>query len=478
VNGNNNGTTQISARDLLTVVFRRKVPILLVAVVVAAATLTAASRSVSLFRGSAKILVKRQGPSPLATTWTPFYGLEEEMNTEVEIVRTRPVLERAVEILLDKKVRIHTESGDSIITRDPTVDELAAGVSAEPVEMSNIIVVRYTGSDPEFVAEAVDAVAQAYVEHRVMIRKTSGMEGFFSDQLAVLDERLLGLQEKELALRKEGEIFDLEWQYHVILNRRTEIALDLAETRARRLGVEQKLALAERRLAEDPDVLMPFAEFFSGDLGGKMLLEYWSLRRERDRTASMLTEKNPQVKALDQRLEMMRKRFKEEAKRRIRELEYELEDLVAEENGYEVVIEEISDQLRSTPDVVARILHLEKEIHYTYLHYDKLLEKMLDTMSSEVNDIRISNAKVISPASVQMTGAGRMQSLYIIFSLLLGLGLGVGFGFLLENLDHSVRSASDVEDTIGVPLLGSVPDSRDLSGFTEHLNTRFGQEAK
>jgi uncharacterized protein involved in exopolysaccharide biosynthesis len=476
MNGKDTGTSQVSARELLSVMFRRKVPIVLSAVLVAAATLTAASRTTSVFQATTKVYLRRTGATPLATTWTPFYGLEEEMNTEVEIITTGLVLERAAEILREREVYVSVTSGDSLITREPTAGDLGAGISAIPVEMSNIILIRYTGADPPFVAEAANAVAEAYVEHRGEVRRSGGMDEFFRDQLTLLDQRILDLRETELMLRKQGEIYDLEWQYHMSLSRRNDLWGELADIRSRRLAEEQKLTLAKERL-EDPDVLVPFPQFARDKIGGQMLSDYWILRKERDEKAAIFTAENPEVVMLDNRIEKMEERFREEIERRITENEYLLEDLKAEERGFEIEANKISAQLLQTPEVVAQIQHLQKEIFYTYAHYEKVLEKMLDTMASEANDIRLSNAKIIGRAEAQLTKAGKMQSVYVAFSILLGITLGIGFGFLLENLDHSVRTASDVEDTLGVPLLGSVPNTRRLTALTKRVDRTFGENS-
>ncbi len=470
MNGEELTRAQISTREILTVIFRRKVPIVLCAVLVAAAALTAASRARSVYQATAKVLLRRMGPTALATTWTPFYGLEEEMNTEVEIVNTASVLGRAVEILREKGVYIHEEVGDSVVTRAPTIDDLAGGLSAEPVEMSNIILIRFRGQDPEFVGEAANALAQAYVEHRLQVRRTSGILDYFEDQLRQVEERLIELKEEELALRKQGEIYDLEWQQRVAIRNKGELELKLQEARSKRIAEERKLAAMKRRLEEDPDLLLPFPEIAGDRLIIDMLTQYWNLRAQRDEKASLFTDDNPQVKMLDERLERMRLRFREEIQRRIKEKEFLIEDLRAEEAGYQKAIKDILTELRTTPEVVVQIEHLQKEIAYTYKHYDQLLEKMLETMVSEASDTRLSNAKVISPATVELTKAGKMKTVYVAFSILLGITLGVGFGFLLENMDHSVKSPDDVEDVLGVPVLGSIPDSRAVPDITRRLN--------
>jgi uncharacterized protein involved in exopolysaccharide biosynthesis len=477
MNGNDTGTTQVSAREILTIIFRRKTPIILVAVVVATAALTAASRTTSVYRATAKVLIRRIGATPLSTTWTPFYGLEEEMNTEVELMTTEVVLERAVEILKEGGVYLYVASGDSQIAREPTVSDIAAGISASPVEMSNIILVRYTGPKRAFVAEAANAVAEAYVEHRVTVRRAGSVDEFFGEQLTQLEGRLMDLKQMELQLRRESEIYDLEWQYRAAINRRSAIQEQLALLTSQRTAEEEKTKLVQERLEEDPDVLVPFAKFSQDRIGGQMLSEYWSLRRERDQHAATFTEENPQVKMLDERIAKMEARFKEEVDRRVKEQQFLLEDLRAEETGFREAVTEISDELRPIPEVVAQIAHLEKEIHYTYMHYDKVLEKMLDLMASEATDARMSNAKVVGRARAELTKAGRMQTIYIAFSMVLGITLGVGFGFLLETMDHSVRSAADVEEILGLTLLGSIPDNRRLPTLTDRVDKTFSGDS-
>jgi|GEM_PF-1463968 len=471
MNNSENGKPGISTREILTVVFRRKVPILICALVVAAVALTAASRTTSLYEATVKVLVRRTGPTALSTTWTPFFGLEEEMNTEVQIVSTTSVLEIALQSLKDDNRYISERVGDSVYTRQPTLADVGAGLSADPVEMSNVILIRYRGSDPNFAAWTAEAVAEAYVQHRIMVRKTGGIEEFFEDQLRRTEERLIDLKEHELDLRKEGEIYDIEFQQNIAIRNKGEFELKLGEVRSDRIAEERKLESMKRRLKEDPDLLLPFPEFAGDKLINEMLGSYWRLRAERDERASLFTDTSPEVRMLDERLEKMRKRFHDEVERRIKEKEFYIEDLKAQEAGLEHSIVEVAEQLRETPDILAQIEHVEKEIYYTYSHYDHLLMKMLETVVSEANDSRVSNAKVISDASVSATRAGKMKSVYVVFSIVLGLTLGVGFGFLLENLDHSVKSADDVEDLLGVPVLGSIPDSDRISDITHRVSS-------
>jgi len=47
---------------------------------------------------------------------------------------------------------------------------------------------------------------------------------------------------------------------------------------------------------------------------------------------------------------------------------------------------------------------------------------------------------------------------YVLLALAAGLMLGVGLSFLLEELDESWRSATEVERVSGVPTFGVIPE--------------------
>jgi uncharacterized protein involved in exopolysaccharide biosynthesis len=446
--------------------------------IVAAAALSAASRSKSVYDATAKVLIRRVGATALTTSWTPFLGLEEEMNTEVEIIHSEPVLQRAVDILKERDVSVSETVKKHRTTRPPTVRDIASGVSADPMERSNIMVIKFRGSDPKFVGEAANAVAEAYVEDRVQVRKTAGLEDYFSEQISALENRLLDLSETEQRMRIEGRVFDLEWQQRNTLGRANEILLKLNETRSRRVAEEAEIAATDERMKRNPDELWPFPPDSDDNLMASMRDEYWVLRRDRDAAATQFTPSNPQVKMMDDRLTKMEGRFRDEAHRRIREKQYTVQNLKAYEAAYEQEIAKISGEMVLNPEVIARISYLQKQIQYTYLHYDKVLGKMLETMASEANDIRLSNAKILSAAQVRLTKAGQMQTVYVVFSILLGITLGIGFGFLLENLDHSVKSASDVEDVVGVPLLGSIPDTKRVSETKGRIKNTFDRNSE
>ena len=89
-------TRQFSTRDFLSMIFRRKWVILSIFFVTLAMGVSASLKTTSEYQAVAKVLIRRAEGSSFAKLKSPYLGLEEEMNTEIEILRSKAVLERAL----------------------------------------------------------------------------------------------------------------------------------------------------------------------------------------------------------------------------------------------------------------------------------------------------------------------------------------------------------------------------------------------
>lgn len=121
--------------------------------------------------------------------------------------------------------------------------------------------------------------------------------------------------------------------------------------------------------------------------------------------------------------------------------------------------ENILNSLTVTPRADTQIL----EISYTSI--DRVLAT--DVVSSVTNEfIRSSkelipngNVKIIESVKVPENPVSPNKKMYVGIGFLVGLLVSVGLSFLLEFMDNTFKSREQMEEFLGLPVLGAIPDS-------------------
>lgn len=70
----------------------------------------------------------------------------------------------------------------------------------------------------------------------------------------------------------------------------------------------------------------------------------------------------------------------------------------------------------------------------------------------------LENVELLDTAVTPENPSGPNRMLYMVIGVLLGGVIGVGFVLAIEFLDKDVKTAKDVEDKLGIRLLGMIPE--------------------
>lgn len=160
-------------------------------------------------------------------------------------------------------------------------------------------------------------------------------------------------------------------------------------------------------------------------------------------------QNNPEYAALTQQLtdakiaEITQKAQVRQLEQRIREYEGRIAQMPAAER-------ELADKMRN----------------YTVLktEYENLLQRR-EEAQLKANLDRVSARSKLSPVGVisaEPTVDNKKSALLLVMSLFLSLLVGASLVVLSEWMDHSLRYEADAEKLLGLPVLASVVDSKDL----------------
>lgn len=130
-------------------------------------------------------------------------------------------------------------------------------------------------------------------------------------------------------------------------------------------------------------------------------------------------------------------------------------------NNLNLKSENILTGLTVTPRADTQIL----EIRYT--SGDKTLAR--DVVNSVTNEfIRSSkelipngNVKIIESVKVPESPVSPNKKMNISVAFLLGLMISIGLSFLLEFMDNTFKSSEQMEEILGLPVLGTIPNSNE-----------------
>jgi uncharacterized protein involved in exopolysaccharide biosynthesis len=233
--------------------------------------------------------------------------------------------------------------------------------------------------------------------------------------------------------------------------------------RVERETQEATLDTIRRRLAEAPDLLVPVQELDKAATFSDLRRRLAEKKTELAVLRGRYLPDHPLVAQQEELVSLLEKDLVKEIDTQMAAREGEIEALRGHEEALRRAIRELLDDMNRIPRYLPIIRQIEKEIDNTADLYELVGTKMVDTQISETEDQRMVNAKVLSPATVSLSFVQQRKSLFAVFAALLGLSLGLALAFLLEGLDHTMRTPDDVELNLGVPLLGSIPEMKRLA---------------
>ncbi|BCZ48254.1 capsular polysaccharide biosynthesis protein [Clostridium gelidum] len=130
-------------------------------------------------------------------------------------------------------------------------------------------------------------------------------------------------------------------------------------------------------------------------------------------------------------------------------------------NNLNITSEAVIKSLTVTPRADTQILEIE------YINTDKALAK--DVVNTITNEFITSSKELIPNVNVKIIESVKMpekptspnKKMNIGIAFLLGLMISVGLAFLLEFMDNTFKTKEQLQEILGIPVIGAIPD--DLS---------------
>jgi uncharacterized protein involved in exopolysaccharide biosynthesis len=452
-----NGTVTASAqrataREFFAVVFRRRWIILGLFVVTTLTVMAVAATTPTVYMSSGQVLVRRGEQESI---FNPMRRLmnewEIELGSEIETVKSWPVLQRTQQIL--------DEEGQG---RRP-VKIQGGQVEVEVTGRSNVLAIGYTDRDPDVAQRVCDAILRAYIGYR-QSEQLAYPRRFFDTEIAQAAAELRRWTELRRRYANEQGIVDLVEQRRnlialrgVLEQKRTETLAELAEAES-----EQRLM---RELRDLPEVDFPAigepgqsGDQATLDIKRRVVAQEARIAELRERYRDESTEVENAMVTLD----TLRAMLEREVEARLAGSHSSAEVIRARLDVVERDLAEVEAKLRTLPDKEARLAEMNHEIDSWTSRYDELVQSSDQARVNE-NTVPLISVYLLNPAGPARPRNARdyvRLALAPAFSLLVGIGLA----FFIDGLDLTVHTAGQVEEEIELPVLAALTDRKKAFG--------------
>lgn len=479
-------SSQPGLQDLMRVIMRRRWIVLGAFLPVLVSSIIFSARQPNIYEANISLLVQRDN-KPILGMMMETEQSRNMINNQVEIIRSRSLAGEAALIL---KARPDARElgflADTLLTE--TIMFSTAVLSSRT---SDVITVVASSNGPTQAAAIANTVGQAFISRNLSYSRGEFTEirRFLEVQLPIIEKRLFS-EENQLRLFKQtNQVISLSDESKFLIDKLTGFESQYNLTRVERESAEKRLAYLQGQLDFQKKNMLENVSQVSSPLASGLRQDLLTLQTQMaTMTSQGFQGDHPKMKELGKKIENTKSRLKEEISKivaqdnggidpilfsedlvvKILDLQVEIETYKAKELAQQRVVNDYLGKLKAIPPKEVELARLTRQFELDDNIYKMLMEKYEEVRISEAG--KLGNVKIIDPAEIPKEPVGPRRKLNIIFGAFLGLALGIGLVLLMEYMDTSLKNIHDIEQFLGLPVLGLIPaiDQEDVASQADN----------
>lgn len=328
----------------------------------------------------------------------------------------------------------------------------------EPERFSRLVTIRFTGRDPALAKRVIDAWSADFVRMTLARRyeATAYARSFLEQRLQQLRTRINESERQLVAYASQQGIVNLPANSGGAAGQaageRSLIADDLAS-----LNQELSRAVADRVKAQSRTGSSDGA--VSEAIGNPAIS---TLRNKRAELAAdyakMMVQFEPgypPARALQRQIQQLDQSINREERRVQQTLSEEYRAAASREGALQNRIDSLKSGLLDFRRRSIQYNILQREVDTNRQLYDALLQRYKEI--GVAGGVGVNNISVVDGAQLPTRPSSPKLLLTMAIALLAGLIVAGGVVFVLEQMNHGINDPEQVEEVLGVPLLGTVP---------------------
>lgn len=468
------GGPQRSFKDYF-LMFRERIWYLIVAFfIIFSGSILYTFNKTKVYTSAATVQLFRDDPTALGNTVEMDQSQirsAEDLNTQISLLESGTIVQGVEQRLQDDmRKRFMAPYTDALSLRGPLTptEVLARNRRIIPKRMSLMINIAYSHPDPIVAAEVANLFAKEYIDYNLKLNIDQAMK-------AVEDLRIRADQQKDRVEELEYKLADYREQKNAVsLSEKENIA-------GEQLARLNEIKLNNKNVLDNYETRWNLIETYKRE--GRDLWQL-SFIAEQTRVSELLTK----ISGARINISSLSKRYREKHPVMIQEIqtlqEAELELKSAVKNAVDKVYAGYTEARTNFEMASQRLAEKEQELidlSKTRVEFNSLArdlevqENFFQALNSRMTmekaqvNLKNPNARIVDEA--YPPSDDNPSSPNVVMNLAAGffggLAVGTALVFAVAFLDDRVKSAFDIEGTIGLPMLGVIPRIKKLDTNTK-----------
>jgi capsular exopolysaccharide synthesis family protein len=378
-----------------------------------------------------------------------WFAEEKYQNTQVEIIRSRSVSERAFERLgLARDPRF---AG----AKDP-VGALRSMIRVIPRRETGLIEISVRSGNPDDAARCVNAFADIFVERNLQRAKDNAKQAL--DSVTSLMDPLRGqltkVEEKRFDVLRETESYSPETQQEIARQRLTKLNDGLNATQLNAAQLKTLLDKIEQIQGGQGDP-MSIPQLAKDEAIQRLGTDKAGLERDFEAVKVTYRPGAPAYQEAESRLEKIKQRIRDQVAVHLGGIRNEYELALSNERNLRAEIQAAEQQAFQAGVATSKYDVARTDAATTKAMYD-VIAKTLNEVSVNAQLVA-NNITLLDRAIPPIYPVAPNKKLNLVLGSLIGMFLGIAAAFFMDYLDNTFHRPEDIERLLGLNTLAIVP---------------------
>ncbi len=402
-------------------------------------------------------------------------GLESDPEFNARL-REKTVIDQIVDFLPIDQIKgmLGIDSGitdpdlAARLQREAIIDTFLEQLKTDVVEASRVIEIAFTADDRPKAAMIANAVADAYINQHLenqyeAIRRTMS---WLNDRVTALRQEVKTADDAVERFRADRGLLKGTRGETISEQQVSELSSQLVLARSRRAEAEARLSQV-RGLARSGGTAT-IAEVVNSPLISTLIGQETEIKRKLAQYSQEYGERHPLPINAKAELQDLQNKIASEVARVVQSLQNEVVVSAAREQSLQRSLDQFSTRLsKSNADEVS-LRALERDADAARTTLEAFLQQAHELNAQDTLKQQQADVTLISYAPVPVEASFPKRKLMVLLAFVVSGLIGVVVALIAEQLDAGFRSSEQVEQGLGVPVLGLVPDLGQSGGKRSH----------